>query len=465
MATTIAKASIQLSANATEVVSELDRTTAKFKAFEGKIKSLPEIGEKVNASFGRIDAISNSFKSMSADASGFEKSIESATMAIGAMTVGMQVAMRMASGLKAALLGSGVGALIVGAGYLLSMISSSRAASSGSGGRGTDGPSEIERLTTTLRDAIAGGGGTSTTERTIEAAAAEMGRARTAWHAATFVRSDPRIAASSLARAAEGSPRLIEAAAARERSIGVDRVGGIESARSSARDALATMGMSAEEVDAYRMSLRRTTRTIGDLSVATTEAISPTEAFERRMAEIARLEALASGPTADSREFTMARVEARRALEAETAAMLELSRTTRLLSFARERAAMASRASDLTIEAAAADPTKAFRTRSAELTRLFSKGLIDARTRDLHLGRAATEALRGGMIDLPTGPAALMEGSAAAASAINAARRAGSDSPEERAARALEIIRRSTDASERHAAAMARVLTDGIRRL
>lgn len=116
---TISKLSLHLSANVDGVKTELEKATAATKAFNAKVRALPEVGEKITASFGRLTQVSSAFDSMSSSASNFEKTITGLSTGIGSMVVGLQLATKVTSGLKAALLGTGIGAIVIGLGSLL----------------------------------------------------------------------------------------------------------------------------------------------------------------------------------------------------------------------------------------------------------------------------------------------------------------------------------------------------------
>lgn len=122
----LGKGILMLGTNSSGLEEGLKKAGASAKAFEAKIKTLPEVGEKMKASFGNIGSVAGTFNAMSSDVSVFEKAVLSANSALAATTVGLQLALKATTGLKAALLGTGIGALIVGAGWLVSRIASSR---------------------------------------------------------------------------------------------------------------------------------------------------------------------------------------------------------------------------------------------------------------------------------------------------------------------------------------------------
>jgi hypothetical protein len=122
----LGKGILMLGTNSSGLEEGFKKAGASAKAFEAKIKTLPEVGEKMKASFGNIGSVAGTFHTMSSDVSFFEKSVLAANSALAATTVGLQLALKATTGLKAALLGTGIGALIVGAGWLVSRIASSR---------------------------------------------------------------------------------------------------------------------------------------------------------------------------------------------------------------------------------------------------------------------------------------------------------------------------------------------------
>lgn len=126
MSTTISKLSLHLSANVDGVKSDLEKATAATKAFDRKISALPDVGEKINSSFGRILSTGNVFQNLDSDVSGFEKTLTAAGAGLSSLVVGMQIATKVASGFKAALIGTGIGAIVVGLGFLVGKLTSAR---------------------------------------------------------------------------------------------------------------------------------------------------------------------------------------------------------------------------------------------------------------------------------------------------------------------------------------------------
>jgi len=133
----LGKGVLMLSANTAEFQQDLKSAATTAKAFEQKIKTLPEVGEKLRAGFGNVLGVASSFQAMTSEVSEFEKGIVAVNTAVSSMTVGMQLALKTATGLKGALLGTGIGALIIGAGALLESI---RTISEGETGPGAIAP-------------------------------------------------------------------------------------------------------------------------------------------------------------------------------------------------------------------------------------------------------------------------------------------------------------------------------------
>lgn len=261
----------------------------------------------------------------------------------------------------------------------------------------------------------------------------------------------------------------------RVRMEGVASVGGIAESAARHRDMAATIGMSRDAAEDYALSLRRTTRTIGGITVATTEAMTPLEAHNRRLAELAEKELRTGASMAD------ARAESVRIMNAEVAALGEL-RAARLAAAGaaeRERLATGSermreemgRIGDLLtsggtswetytrgVERALGDtrsPIDRARDRIDEINVAWEQAALMAAFHgetldDTSFVRATAaayeDATRGINLDMPAGFAALEFGSAAAISAINAARRSGPTDPAERQAALLERLRAITAA-------------------
>lgn len=118
---------LMLSASADGFQKDLKRAGGSVVDFNKRVQAVPEIGEKISASFGRIAQVGSVFTLMSNDASLLEKTIAGVNTGVGAMVVGMQLAVKVTSGMKAALIGTGIGALVVGLGWVVSQLSSARA--------------------------------------------------------------------------------------------------------------------------------------------------------------------------------------------------------------------------------------------------------------------------------------------------------------------------------------------------
>lgn len=104
----------------------LDASGKHFDAFAAKIKAVPEMGEKIYGAVGRVEGASRAFQELASDANIVQKGLASVELAIGSLTLGMQLATKMTTGLKAALLGTGIGGIIVGLGALLNALTSAR---------------------------------------------------------------------------------------------------------------------------------------------------------------------------------------------------------------------------------------------------------------------------------------------------------------------------------------------------
>ncbi len=159
-------------------------------------------------------------------------------------------------------------------------------------------------LTRTTGDA-ARAGGRSAAEMTILAAEAHIFRERSST-ATAIGRGDWAGAAvhdsvaSDLTRGVAGmrAASIMESAATGARSM--------EEATAAARDMTATMGMSADRADEYRRSLRATSVTLGGVTVATTEALTPGEAYARRLEDITAAERRLGVAMAGARDAALA---------------------------------------------------------------------------------------------------------------------------------------------------------------
>lgn len=316
----LGKGILMLGADTAGLNEDLQKAGKSAQNFDAKIKALPESGEKLRAGFSNLTSIGATFQNMETNVSGFEKAVTSANMAISGMTVGLQIAMKATSGLKAALLGSGIGALILGAGYLVSRLSASRDVPRSSG---PEPIAPLAEMTRTLREAPVPGESSTRTE--VRRAMGDLeGYFRGL--ESTLFDTRPEIEAmrgrwrSAIARA---RPMLGEAVAAMARSETVDSLTGMEGARTRSRDMAATMGMSADDAEEYAINLRRTERSIMGVTFATTESITPLEAHNRRLAEIADME------RRSGTDMTAARLESINRMHAEVA-MLEDVRAARL---------------------------------------------------------------------------------------------------------------------------------------
>lgn len=111
-----------------KMVAQRKAAGNEVAAFNRRVQSTAEIGEKVTATFGRLAQVGSIFTLMSSNASTLEKSIASVNVGVGAMTIGLQLATKVTSGLKAAFLGTGVGALVVGLGWIIGKLTQERKA-------------------------------------------------------------------------------------------------------------------------------------------------------------------------------------------------------------------------------------------------------------------------------------------------------------------------------------------------
>lgn len=357
MATTIAKASIQLSANAEQVTGELKKTETGVKAFSkkasdsiGGIKA-HEAGEKMTAAFGRMRMVSGTFDALRSDADNFSKAVAVAEGTVGSLTLGLSAASKMASGLSGAMkgvIGVGIGLAVAGIGGLISWASGpSRREEEAT--RMTEGLSDESRrflsdagVTTTARMRRTELGMAERVEPTVterdvelsrtvptireigrgaEMASSARGREETALRVAETTLAAGRAAGDATPAFRAFAEEVERAGTAFRHAEGTRAVASIEEMARRSRDAAATTRMSAGEAEEYGLSLRRTTRRIGDFTVATTESLTPAEAHARRLEEIRRAE-IASGMAVGA--MVERREASRMAMLSEIAALDEL---------------------------------------------------------------------------------------------------------------------------------------------
>jgi hypothetical protein len=465
MATTIAKASLQLSANATEVMTELEKVTKKSKSLEGAVKGIPEVGEKAKASLNQISQVSNVFSVMSSDVNILEKSVTGVSGAVSTMTVGLQLATKVTGGLKAALLGTGIGAIVVAIGFILSKIAAAKSAAEATtpARLAYTGPRDFSvgigagDLVKTSESAMRGGD--SDAAKAMREAMDARGRMR---DAARFGES---IGMGTLAEA-ESGPRMmalsrsIEAATvAMERLGRASSVTGITGIGESARRATETMGMSSDEAARYSLTLRTVKEDVGGVMVSVTRSITPTEHLN---STLARLEADRARGAISTDTYRRAVEEAVKTHEAEERALSKARTELDLLAEARRLDALHARGA--TITDSVRTPIERAREAMAELNDVWNEGGITTETWERSAARIMGDLERSGALEL-SAPAALLEGSAAATSAINAARRMGSSDPAARTIAAIDHHRRVDEAMALDARRIAEALTGGIIRL
>jgi len=515
MAGTIAKTSIGITANATEAISELERVGKTTKALEKNISTMPGTALKVTAAFAQIGSVSNVFAVMESDASDATKAVAAVSGAVGVLTVALQLALTVTKGMKAALLATGIGAVIVGLGWLVSRLASAGSIASDSGRatreRAARELSLFDRARTGFGDAT---GGLSPGDRII--------RDSIEGPVAPFPH---RRGVASVATAREtttGTSRLVELEAARTRARDLTETMGLGSEAAddyalSLRRTITTIGGVAVATTESLSPIAAHTRRMMELSVlsgrplidVTAARVESLEMMRREITALdevgrARLRAAGAAETTrlrspdESRAIEIERMSSlfrRGATDAATfargmASLVEVPTTPLEATRARIegiRAAFGALVSESpewpeptpfirSLESVAGDtrtPIERTRDRITEIGEAWEEAGAMALTNgeefdDTSFRRATARALtdleRSGSLEM-SAPQALLEGSAAAISAINAARRSGSDDPAERTVRAIDTLRRVDEATERNTAAMLRLLSAGIIRL
>lgn len=367
-----------------------------------------------------------------------------------------------------------------------------------------------------LRGEVVGLYGDLTRATDAMAAAPGMGTARDAGAAGRAFLASFRV--FSELRAA-----LPSAVAMSERAAGADRITGLEAGRTGARDTAATLGLSPEEAEFYRRSLRRITTEIGGITVASTASMSPLDGLAHRLSEISAMERRAGVAMPDARaealrayraeviELDRLRVElarvagARETLAARTpfeAYLTDAGRLSSLLDAGAISAETFSRR--ITALAGATDPLVELGSRASILADGFARGAISAtdagrslrnmlgvaqmpleqlhdRMEAINTVALRTAGIAGGpelartaraqallglssaiRLELPPGVEAAQFGSVEAVRAINAASRAGPTDPVERT---LEALRIQTEIERQNRDAterVARALEDGV---
>lgn len=392
MATSIGKLILQMQANTEQMTGDLDKGEKSVEQFGKKAASalaipapdvskyknaLHGIEEKIGVAFGRRLAGGEFFKSMASDINAADKAAAGLSTSFGLVDSVLSKALRRATAFQALAVGSLAGLAFAGISWVLEKLkpvkddaaaaaaeldeAAKRAlARAATGGRTDVGPSTVTATPgggATVETGRLGflGGVTSTTlitpetvgasaatreleglTRSLDESTRAAGRTRAemavlaAETSFSFRRWDAggaarRIAADLGDAAAAGRAALVRDAGSRD-------VTAIESATTRARDLAATMGMSADAAEDYRLSLRRTTRSIGDYTVETTEALSPTDMYARRIAELDRIEAATGVST------RRARAEAAAARDAEIEGLARLASARDTAARARARA-------------------------------------------------------------------------------------------------------------------------------
>lgn len=275
-------------------------------------------------------------------------------------------------------------------------------------------------------------------------------------------------------RDAEASVRRFEEAS---------RAGGLTALRDSLRDASATMSMSRDEAEVYRLTMVRTFETVGGVTVATTRRMTAAERAAAGLNDILagirrNARALEMNQARDSIEsFTEAMQEAtsnlglsqtdiqlRRMEETLRRVGVPAGEIADRLSAARRAAdefaaaerRIADSAAAVAIRDSVLSPLERARGRLAEITRLRGAGALDAGLAGRAVGRELLGLAGGGNPAADVAPQALAFGSTAAVDAVNRARREGGGSELERIRQALERMRAEEAAQRELLARIAR---------
>ena len=397
---------VVIKADSASMESDLNRAGARVKQFGDRaskdldvrptnLRAIPEMGEKVAGSFHRMEGASRAFDIIRGNADVATKSVAGLTAGVESLQIGLAVATRMATGFKAAFIGTGIGLAVLAIGHLISKLreedeaaktalsDAARAALSigrttveaGTHGRVTatgaaGGTTEMPRLVATIGETLAG-----IDEITGRFHATMMAGGRSADRAA-LARAERVPRALELATrmgplgdSASYTRALLEASRARIGAghaavIGtetVEHVRSTEDATRAARDMAATLGHSEEEAALYRASLHRTTVAIGEFSVETTAAMSPAERLAERMRDLAAVRARTGAPVGAAERAAMA--EHRAEVIGLERLRMELSRA------AGAREALAART-----------PFESYRVEADRLAQLLRDGSINADT-------------------------------------------------------------------------------------